>query len=311
MSGSGQSTASAGVRTMGGALGFEPLLNPGDLKAPPPRAGNGKNALARLEDKIKTRFNNWWQQPRNRKRGKLAAAIAIPLILFGGGAAYWKWGMVHQPDYENDGLDMVLDFTLLTDDFNKLPVKERLALIQQLVDRMKNMEAGDSAMMAAFAAGIAGKAREQLMENGSKLAIDMFDQYAERYAGVPENEREKYIEDSLIDIIETVESLGRGGVPRDVPRDKRLADMKRDAQRDQDRMARGTASQAGEMTARVFGFMQQNVGVNATPTERARGTLMMRDMTRYLRGQDLATGKDLPKNETPTKPARPGDDGPR
>jgi hypothetical protein len=311
MSGSGQSAASAGVRTMGGALGFEPLLNPGDLKAPPPRAGNGKNALARLEDKIKTRFNNWWQQPRNRKRGKLVAAIAIPLILIGGGAAYWQWGLVHQPDYENDGLDMVLDFTLLTDDFNKLPVKERLALIQQLVDRMKNMQGGDSAMMAAFAAGIAGKAREQLMENGSKLAIDMFDQYAAGYKDVPEREREKYIEDSLIDIIETVESLGRGGVPRDVPREERLAEMKRNAQRDQDRMSRGSAAQAGEMTARVFGFMQQNVGVNATPVERARGTLMMRDMTRYLRGQDLTTGRDVPKSQPTTPPARSGDNGPR
>lgn len=295
--------------------GFDPLVTAEDLQAhtsrAPGRAPAGPSAIARFENRLKQRAQGWWNDPKKSRRNRLATYITLAALLAGGAAGYWTWGLVHQPDYEDDGLDLVLDYTLLTDEFNKLPIKERLALLQQLVDRMKSMDAGDSAMMAAFAAGIAGKAREQLMENASKLAIDMFDQYADKYDTVPPEDREKYIEDSMLDLVKTVESLGRGGVPRDVPDDERLADMKRDAQRDQKRMAEGDRQETGKFAGRVFEFMQSNVGTNASPEQRAKGTLLMRDMTRHLRGQDLNTGKPLPQKEQPTAPAKKPEEPPK
>ena len=39
------------------------------------------------------------------------------------------------------------------------------------------------------------------------------------------------------------------------------------------------------------GFMSTRMGSNATPSQRARGSEMMRDMARTFRGQDPATGK--------------------
>ncbi|MDX2147910.1 MAG: hypothetical protein SFZ23_10340 [Planctomycetota bacterium] len=259
-------------------------------------ASDGRSALARFEDdlkaRLKTRFARTWSDPKKQKRAKLVAGVGIPVLLIAGAAAYWQFGMVHEPDYFDDDLGDVFDYTLLSSEFNQLPVKRRLELIQQLVQRLKGMSADDSVMMASFAAGIAGKAREQLMQNASLVMIDVFDQYAKKYDQVPEHEREAFINETFLDITKTAEAVM--GINRNISDEERLADAKRQAEREKERVASRGAERSGTMTGRMFEFMNENVGGNADPVQRARSTKLMRDMARQFRGQDPDTGKPVP-----------------
>lgn len=270
-------------------ISFEPLLTPEDLKAPPPR-GSGPGPLARFEQRLKDRARRFWGNPKNRSNFRRCAAIGLPVLLLAGAGLYWKFGIVHQPNFLVDDLDSVLNFALLTDEFNKLPIQERLALVGQLVERMRSMNAEDSVMFAAFAAGLQGKMREQLIGNASSLAVDLFDQYAAKYDAVTDEDREKYIEDVIIDMVRTAETIS-GQTRRQS--DRELLDMmKRQSQRQSEAVRTGRApGPSGEIAARIFSTLQNDVGRSANAQQRARGTRLMRDMTRYFRGQDVSTGQ--------------------
>jgi hypothetical protein len=270
----------------GGSM-FEPLLSP-ELTRP----------LAPKRSSLRSRVNGWWstlierrvrepwRDPSKKPRMVRAAWIAGALLLAGGATgAYFALRATPQPDYLDSGLDDVLDYTLLTDEFNKLPVAERLKLVGQLIARLKSMDAGDSAMMAAFAAGIAGAAREQLMENVSLLAVDVWDTYATRYDAVPAEDREKFLDDAFLEFTKTME--GVGGVQRNVTDEERIAEAKRNAERDSQRMKEGKGP-SGEQLGRMFTFLKDGVGSHATPHQRARGAVLMRDMVRHFRGESPA-----------------------
>ncbi len=68
------------------------------------------------------------------------------------------------PDYEDDPLDDIFNHTLLQDEFNNLPIEERVRLVGSLIQRVEGMGSSDGTLLAAFAAGITGSAREQLEE---------------------------------------------------------------------------------------------------------------------------------------------------
>lgn len=219
-----------------------------------------------------------------RRRLRRWALIGGPPALLGAALGAWLlFGPTPQPDYRRDSLRKVFDYTLLTEEFNRLPVEKRLELIGLLVGRLKNMSAGDSALMAAFAAGIAGAAREQLERNASTLAIDVWDMYAREYAQVPEADREAFLDQTFIEFTKMMETVA--GETRDVSDAERLAEGHRQAKRDQEMMSRGRGP-SGRMMGRLFGYMRDNVGSHASPAQRTRGMLMMRDMVRRLRGED-------------------------
>src|SRR4029078_10872165 len=121
--------------------------------------------------------------------------------------AYLVFRARPQPDSRKDSLRKVFTYTLLTDEFNKLPIEKRLELIGQLVQRMRSMSSGDSALMAAFAAGIAGKARAQIEENASRLAIDLWDKYAQQYATVGAADRAAFLDNTFLNFIRTMEAV--------------------------------------------------------------------------------------------------------
>ncbi len=286
------STAHGG--SFGGSLGGQhagspdgsmgPLVTP-DLLAPAPRRPSLRAQLnSRWAAFVQARITDPWKDPARRpgfqRRLMIAAGVAVVALSVG---AYFTFRAKPQPDYLDAGMDQILDYTLLTDEFNKLPVKERLALIGQLVTRLKSMDSGDSALMAAFAAGIAGQAREQLMNNVSHLAIDVWDTYAVKYDQVPDTQRDKYLDEAFLDFTKTMESVG--GLQRKVTDAERLAEAQRNAKRDVERVREGkgpTASQLGGM----FTFMRDGVGSHASPMQRARGAVLMRDMMRHFRGDE-------------------------
>ncbi|MDX2130734.1 MAG: hypothetical protein SFY69_01620 [Planctomycetota bacterium] len=253
---------------------------------------NARLVTALLDARDRARL--WWRErtrtedDRRRTIRRLGAFGAGAALLLGVGL-YFVLRPTPRPDYLNDPLDDVFNYTLLTDDFNSLPVEQRLALIGQLVQRLKGMDAGDNVLLASFAAGIAGAARDQIEENASRLVLDVWDRHAAGYEDVPLEERELYLESAFIDMAETIEAIT--GQVRDVSDAERINEVRRQAARDRENLREGNNVPPPEAIGRMAAFMNSRVGGHANPAQRARGTQMLRDMTRHFRGQDISTGR--------------------
>lgn len=219
---------------------------------------------------------------KRRLLARRAAFIGTPLAVILALVLWFFLRPVPKPDFDKDRIDHLFNYTLLTDEFNRLPIEERIDLLGRLVARIKNMGAGDSTLLAAFAAGIAGKAREQIEQNASRLAIDLWDKYAQDYQNVAPEDRNTYLDRTFIEFTKLMETVA--GETRDISDDERLAEGRRQAQRDMQRAQEGRGP-SGRFVGRAFTIMNNDVGGKASPLERARGAQLMRDMTRRLRGQ--------------------------
>lgn len=213
---------------------------------------------------------------------RVQAAIAATLLIGGGLGAYLALRPVPQPDYAAAPMDEVLDYTLLTDDFNALPVDKRLDLIAALLKRLQSMSSEDSVAMAMFASMIdSDKMREQLMKNASLIAIDKWDQYARDYQTVPEGDRGAYLDKTFLEFAKLGETLG--GRPTNKTDDELLKDGRDQAKRDKDRLLSGEGPTGGQLS-RMAGMLRNGMGKNANPQQQMRGQQLMRDMTKHLRG---------------------------
>ncbi len=159
---------------------------------------------------------------------------------------------------------------MLSDEFNRLPIEERLKLIGKLVQRMKGLSPDDSVLLAAFASGIGGAARHQLEENASRLAIDLWDKYAKDYGAVPPDKRDEYLEGTYVEFTKMMEDVA--GQHRDISDADRVNEGKAQAQRDM-KWAKEHPDKLpdGETMGRLFGVMNGNVGSHASPEQRTRG----------------------------------------
>jgi len=212
------------------------------------------------------------------------ASLAALVLLVGGVVvgAWLQYRIQPPPDYENERLDVLFEYTLLTDDFNRLSVEERLALLGQLIDRLKSMGSSDSLMLAMFASTIMGEMRAQLEENISRLAIDVADKFAVEYdPNVPEDEKEAYLEDVFVDMQRLFAVVDADLAIKD--REEMLDDGRRQASRDLDRFNSGKVG-AGEVI-RVFDLMNNKVGSHMSGHQRVRVQTMFRDMTEMLRAE--------------------------
>lgn len=217
-----------------------------------------------------------WVRRRPRLAGGIAAAVLI-------GSGVWAWQATRikpPPDYTTARLDVLFEYTLLTDDFNRLPVEKRLELLGQLIERLRNMAGNDSILLALFASMIMGEAREQLQENISRLAIDVADKYAATYdATAPAEVKQVYLEDVFVELQSTMSYLsGRG---RERTREEILSAGRRQAQRDLNRFQQGRVG-AGEVL-QVFDIMNNEVGRHMSGHQKMRVSTMFRDMTEMLR----------------------------
>ncbi len=219
-----------------------------------------------------------------------AAWSVLGVLVIGGGLGlFLLLRPMPQPDYATAPMDDLMEYTLLTDDFNSLPIAKRRELLKELIERFSKMSSSDSVDMAAWAALIEGDMREQMMKNASLLAIDTWDEFASDYKGVPEAERAEFLDKTIVDFMKMMEGFAPGG-GRDVPDEKRLADARVQAKRDQDMMRSDNAPSSGQL-GQMADFMRNGMGKFATPQAQARSQQLMRDMTRHLRGQDLVSGK--------------------
>lgn len=253
---------------------------PGDLHAPASRA---ELSPAAPQARTPSPLAALWSDRRVRY-STLAA-----LLLAAGLSAYLLLRPVPQPDYATAPMNDVLDYTLLTDDFNKLPVEKRLDLIKELIARLKGMSGDDSMLMAMFAAGIdTDKLREQLMKNASLVAIDLWDKYARDYKNVPADQQDAYLDTMFLDFSKLMESMA--GISSDKPDEQRLKEARDQAKADQNAFSTGKGPTGGQL-ARMTDFLRNGMGKNSSPQQQQRGQQLMRDLTRHLRGQDPSTGK--------------------
>lgn len=220
---------------------------------------------------------------RASKAFRLAGAGALAALVIGGSVgAYLALRPVPKPDYLEDELDNIFSFTLLTDEFNRLPIEERVELVGQLVSRLGSMSDSDSTLLAAFAAGIAGSAREQIEKNVSTLFLDMWDQSALQYDKIPPEERGAFLDATYVNFSKMLEALG--GRPRDMTDEERLAEGREQGKREAEMIRSGRVSSRDG--AQFFRFMNERVGERASPHQRARIGPVMRDMMSRMRGHD-------------------------
>lgn len=272
-----------------------PLIQTGPFIMRYRRSANDR--LLALIEAGKDKLAGAWANKRVRR-----SAIALLALAIVGGSvgAYFALRDRATPDYLADDLDDVLDYTLLSGDFNKLPLDQRMKLMKDMIARLKGMGSGDSAMMAAFAAGLSGKAMEQARENMEILAVDLWDDFAVKYRDVPKDDRESYLDASFLEFSRLMEDVSGFSDKRSEA--DRLADTKKQARRD---MQRGPAPGAMQPD-RANGLMKivQDRGQKvSSPEQRGRMGKFTRDMARNLRGQDIDSGqtKDAPPATDPGK----------
>ncbi len=263
---------------------FQPLLEAEDVQP----ALKPKRQRPQL--RVPQKWRDFLASPRGQRFTKRFGVPLLGVAIIGVGlAAYFILRPTPKPDYMFGDLDNVFDYTLLTSDFNKLPIEERVELVGQLVSRLKGMDSSDSMMMAAFAAGIAGEAREQLEENASKFAIDVWDKFAQDYDAVTTQERETYLESSYVDMVRMMAAMA--GEDVDETDEELIADAKREAQREYRRLQDPDRRPSGSEVGMIFKIMAMDVGGHSSAHQRARGSVMMRDFVRHFRGQGLSGGK--------------------
>lgn len=263
--------------------GYSPLLENAD--AFQPGAARPRRTWRQALNDGGEALVKWPLATRNRRW--ISSSVAIAALVLAAAWAFLVLRPVPKPDYETGSIERVFGYTLLTSEFNKLPVQERLELLGQLVRRIEQMDQGESLLLASFAAGISGGAREQLMENASRLMIDVADIHATDYGNVAPDQRAAFLEQAFMELTSIEDTLS--GRPSSRTPEERLERAKEQAQRDMQQMRENPMS--FRQQARVFRFMDDDMGRFASPQQRGRITVLMRDMTRYLRGQDVNTGR--------------------
>lgn len=236
-------------------------------------------------------MNKTIQRPPVSKRTAQVIGGAVALLgVLGGGAMAWSaLRPINAPDALRDPMRDVLGFALLSDDFNKLPIEERLRLVMDLAKRLQGMSGSDSALLAAFAAGIRGEARDRLERNVRTLGVDMMTSYANKYAQVPETQREQYIEATAVEWSKMMEALT--GQERDLDDAERLKEMKDQAERDAEQARQNQRPLTADRAANFFTMMQEDIASYADANQRAQTARFFRDMTRTLRGRDINTNQ--------------------
>lgn len=225
--------------------------------------------------------------PEKAKRFKGILGGAVGLAI-GGGIVWTTLALmpVPKPDYDTGAIGDVLGYTLLTTEFDALPLEERIDLIGQVVKRIEQMDAKEGTLMAAFAAGIMGEARDQLEANAAGVMLDIWDEFAPGYQRITDPaDKEAYLEQATADMIRLFERMD--GDPTTRTDEELLANAREQAQRDQERFNDPMRGPSSAGIARIATFMNRELGDRATPQQRARIGKISRDMTRYLRGEDL------------------------
>ena len=189
----------------------------------------------------------------------IAVGVALPLLL---------GGTRRPPSIFDAPVDDVLDF-LAVEEFSELSVEERLEFMGDVIERFAAMNQSDSALAAAFLAGLTGHAREQLRDNVRVLARDVLVEAADGYFALKtDEERAKFLDDWLLGWARYAGKVT--GEDSNKTDQELLADMRRDSRRDNERAIREPIP-ANETNAWLFmDYWNSEVESVSSPVEQAK-----------------------------------------
>ena len=231
---------------------------------------------------------SWWevrQWLEERRRGFVAAVAILAAFSIAAGAwAWWSSRWKPPPSIFDTPVDDVLGY-LAIDDFNRLPLEERVRFMIEFANRFRGLEQSESAVMAAFMAGLTGKAKEQLRQNARTLAKDILAEGAAAYVNLPEKERDAFIDEWLVRWSKVGEEIAMGE-PRQRSDEDRIEEFRREARRGQERQAERSIdiSLTEVGAARFLDLWQSDVEKAATPREQGQITRFMVDVRKRLTG---------------------------
>jgi hypothetical protein len=238
-----------------------------------------------LRDQLDERLASLWEEKR-RQVGMVAGGVALAALL--GYGVYW-WVEVRfrpPPSIFDSPVDDVLGYFAL-DDFSQLPVEERIRFLMELADRFRSGDQAESALMAAFLAGLSGPAREQATQNARVLAKDILAQGAADYFKVAEKDRGKYIDDWMVKWLKTGERIATGK-DSDKPDEERLADVRREGERGRERAAERPSDRMPSLTEdgamRFLDFWESDVEKASTPVEQGQIVRFLGDVRKRFGG---------------------------
>ncbi|MGA0873542.1 MAG: hypothetical protein ACO3SJ_11750, partial [Phycisphaerales bacterium] len=155
----------------------------------------------------------------------------------------------------------------------------------EFANRFRGVEQSESAVMAAFFAGLTVNAKEQLRQNARTLAKDILAEGAATYVNLPDKERGEFIDAWLVRWSKVGEEIAMGE-PRQRSDEDRIDEFRREARRGQERQAerRVDISLTEVGAARFLDLWQSDVEKAATPREQGQITRFMVDVRKRLTG---------------------------
>ncbi len=216
---------------------------------------------------------------RSRWLAGVASLLCVAALV--SGIVWWSSRWKPPPSIFDTPVDDVMGYLAL-DDFSKLPLNERVRYLLDFANRFRGLSQSESAVLAGFLAGLSGPARETLRQNVRLLAKDIFADGARRYLALrDEDEKRRFLDDWLVEWAKTAEALIE---PEAKPTtdEARLADIKRDGEREASQRPRRPVDMDGEDASRFLGFWQSEVEVSATPKEQGQIVRFITDLRDHV-----------------------------
>jgi len=210
-------------------------------------------------------MKQWMRERRTVVQGAIAlltlCLVALAAVLLLGGAK-------KPPSIFDSPVDDVLDF-LAVREFSELPLTERVEFLREVFERFGSMNQSDSALAAAFLAGLAGPAREQLRDNVRELGRDILVEAADEYFALPDDEsRAKFLDDWLTGWARL--AADTTGDNKNDTDEELLADMRRQARRDNEQAVRNPIP-ATEANAWLFmDYWHSEVASVSSPSDQSK-----------------------------------------
>ncbi len=241
--------------------------------------------LADWRDTLDEKLKDLWDT-RRRELGRAAGGLALAALI-GYGVYWWIEVRFHPPPSIFDSpVDDVLGYFSL-DDFSKLPVEDRIRFLMELADRFRGGDQAESAVMAAFLAGLTGPAREQATQNARLLAKDILAQGAAAYLALTEKERGKFIDDWMVKWLKTGERIATGK-EGDKTDEERLADIKEEGERGRTRASETPTDRMPSLTSdgamRFLDFWASDVEKASSPKEQGQIVRFLGDVRKHFGG---------------------------
>ena len=218
----------------------------------------------------------------DRKRlVKMGGALLVALLVCL--ALLWNASRLRQPPSIFDTpIDNTLGYLTLKD-FSKLPLEERIRFMMELAERFRSLKPSESAAMAAFLAGVAGPARDQLRDNVKMIAKDVLAEGAQNYMALSPEKRGAFLDEWIIKWQRKMEKVTTG--KEDTKTDSERLDAMRDqGKRNEERQNRMTGG--GNLSDRgangFLDFWQGEIQGSSTPREQGQITKFLDDMRTRL-----------------------------